>query len=975
MKRIFNHTKKPYQKWEQDDENYDWDEVDDIDEEGYDTEEDGAYYADGEYGAEGEEAYYAEEEDGAYYGEEGEEAYYAEGEDGTYYGEESEEADEYYGEDGEEEMYYADDEYEDEDDEASAGRREKRKEPIFVALWNKFLNMSTMDRVVAATGVAVLVMAVVTCGVFVSARMIDKQVSEFVSVGTQLEGIDMIGEQGLLAVTDAHLARIAAANAVVEEEEEQKEYEENDYNKAVTVKLELVSVQKDLKIKFANKETDKLISNVPFTVTITEPDGKTATWSDDDMDGIIYKKGITPGNYKVAVDALSGEKYANYTLPTDTQTVEVKKEIAYKKIDVTNEIKKESEINAAKEDTKKNETVVESKLEDTVAWIESTTTANTYVEVAKNSIPDPLTLVARGTFMRMALTAGISESSKTLVEGETFELSAVFEGDGTTATNIKWQSSDKTIATVVGNAGMATATVTAVKAGGPVSISYTYDATVVSGGDTITEATGQSGATCVVTVTEKKDPVGTLAVDKTAATLAAGSQVSVATTATGFAEGKSLKYTATSANTGVATVTVDEATGAMVIQGVAAGDTTVTISADYKDAPSGTPATATVSVKVTAGLAMTLDKTAVTVFLSAPVTINAAVANAATETAVTAESSDTGVATVAVDKKAVTITGVTAGSATITVKYVENSVEVKATCAVTVKSHPKDDKTTKLKDNKGEQLYVLENNAYREATYADYYTASQFYVKGSVKYTGWQTLSDGKVYFFTASGEKVTGEQVIQGAKYNFASDGSLVTGSGTMGIDVSKWNGTIDWNAVKNSGVSYVIIRCGYRGSSAGALIDDPKFKSNIQGATAAGLKVGIYFFTQAVDEVEAVEEASMVLDRIRGYKISYPIFLDVEASGGRGDKIDKTTRTAVCKAFCKTIQDAGYTAGIYANKTWLNEKINTSELSAYKIWLAQYAAEPTYTGRYDLWQYTSSGKVSGISGNVDLNTSYLGY
>ena len=94
MKRIFNHTKKPYQKWEETDENYDWDEVEEIDEEGYDTEEDGAYYADGEYGeesAEGEEAYYAEE-DGSYYGEEGEEAYYAEGEDGTYYGEEGEEA-------------------------------------------------------------------------------------------------------------------------------------------------------------------------------------------------------------------------------------------------------------------------------------------------------------------------------------------------------------------------------------------------------------------------------------------------------------------------------------------------------------------------------------------------------------------------------------------------------------------------------------------------------------------------------------------------------------------------------------------------------------------------------------------------------------------------------------------------------------------------------------------------------------------
>ena len=243
-----------------------------------------------------------------------------------------------------------------------------------------------------------------------------------------------------------------------------------------------------------------------------------------------------------------------------------------------------------------------------------------------------------------------------------------------------------------------------------------------------------------------------------------------------------------------------------------------------------------------------------------------------------------------------------------------------------------------------------------------------------MKYTGWQTL-DGKLYFFKADGTKVTGEQVIQGAKYNFASDGSLVVGSGTMGIDVSKWNGTIDWNAVKNSGVSYVIIRVGYRGSSQGALIEDPKFKTNIKGATAAGIKVGVYFFTQAVDEVEAVQEASMVLDRISGYKISYPVFLDVEGSGGRGDAIDSATRTAVCKAFCNTIKNAGYTPGIYANKTWLSSKMDASALSAYKIWLAQYAKTPTYTGRYDLWQYRSDGKVSGISGKVDLNISYLGY
>ena len=200
-------------------------------------------------------------------------------------------------------------------------------------------------------------------------------------------------------------------------------------------------------------------------------------------------------------------------------------------------------------------------------------------------------------------------------------------------------------------------------------------------------------------------------------------------------------------------------------------------------------------------------------------------------------------------------------------------------------------------------------------------------------------------------------------------------SGNAKVGIDVSKWNGSIDWNAVKNSGVNYVIIRVGYRGSSQGALIEDPKFKTNIKGATAAGLKVGVYFFTQAVDEVEAVQEASMVLDRISGYKISYPVFLDVEGSGGRGDAIDSATRTAVCKAFCNTIKNAGYTPGVYANKTWLTSKMDAGALSGYKIWLAQYAKTPTYTGRYDLWQYRSDGKVSGISGKVDLNISYLGY
>ena len=434
----------------------------------------------------------------------------------------------------------------------------------------------------------------------------------------------------------------------------------------------------------------------------------------------------------------------------------------------------------------------------------------------------------------------------------------------------------------------------------------------------------------------------------------------------------------------VATAKIDDASGAITITGVAVGKTQFTVHASYSytlgdNTIDSVEATAPLNVTVTGNKTLTLDQTAVTAFTELPVTINATVTNAATEDSelvVKAESSDTTVAKVEVNKKAVTITGVKAGTANITVSFTENNETVEAVCVVTVKTHPKSDTQNKLKNKDGIQLYVNENGTYREAVYADFYNeALKFYARGEIKYQGWQTI-DGKVYFFTADGKKVTGEQVIQGAKYNFASDGSLVKGSnGAMGIDVSKWNGTIDWSAVKNSGVNYVIIRCGYRGSSAGSLLEDPKFTANIKGATAAGLKVGIYFFTQAIDEREAVEEASMVLNQVKNYTISYPIFLDVESSGGRADSISKETRTAVCKAFCQTIQNEGYTAGIYANKTWLDTKIDVSALSAYKIWLAQYASSPTYTGRYDLWQYRSTGKVSGISGDVDMNLSYLGY
>lgn len=198
---------------------------------------------------------------------------------------------------------------------------------------------------------------------------------------------------------------------------------------------------------------------------------------------------------------------------------------------------------------------------------------------------------------------------------------------------------------------------------------------------------------------------------------------------------------------------------------------------------------------------------------------------------------------------------------------------------------------------------------------------------------------------------------------------------SAKKGIDVSKWNKTIDWEAVKNDGVEFVIIRCGYRGASSGSLILDPMYVENIEGAIQAGIPVGVYFFTQAVNEIEAIEEASMVINLIRKYDVDYPVFLDSESAGGNGraDGLSSEQRTKNHKAFFETIALAGYETGIYGSTNWLNSRVDMNMLSNYRTWLAQYADIPTYEGYYHMWQYTSKGRIEGISTNVDLNLSYM--
>lgn len=340
-------------------------------------------------------------------------------------------------------------------------------------------------------------------------------------------------------------------------------------------------------------------------------------------------------------------------------------------------------------------------------------------------------------------------------------------------------------------------------------------------------------------------------------------------------------------------------------------------------------------------------------------------------------SSNAGVVALSGDSgTSVTLTAKSKGSAevTATITYVTDAKETTKEASVKTKVTVADfsDSSVVLKDKSGNVLYT-DANATKQATLKDYASTDAFYT--SPQYTGWRT-DGGKVYYYDANHNKITGNQVIGGVMYTFGGDGALSQSSGNRGIDVSKYQGNIDWGAVAASGINFAIIRVGYRGSSSGALVQDPYFKKNISGATKAGIKVGLYFFTQAVNEAEAVEEASMAMSLASGYKVTYPIFIDTEsASNGRANGLSKSTRTAVVKAFCQTVRNGGYKAGVYASKSWYANQLNASALNGYCIWVAQYNSSCTYSGKYDMWQYSSKGSVSGIKGNVDMNISYTGY
>ena len=195
-------------------------------------------------------------------------------------------------------------------------------------------------------------------------------------------------------------------------------------------------------------------------------------------------------------------------------------------------------------------------------------------------------------------------------------------------------------------------------------------------------------------------------------------------------------------------------------------------------------------------------------------------------------------------------------------------------------------------------------------------------------------------------------------------------------GIDVSEFQRTIDWEAVKADGIDFAIIRAGGRLMQSGGLYADKCFVDNVRGALAAGLQVGVYFFSQAISPEEGLEEAEMVLSMLEGYDITMPVVMDWERLGGSdvrtyGVGADRVTAAAI--AFCDRVREAGYTPMIYMNSYCGYTKLDLRDLTDVELWFAEYESVPSFRYHFTMWQYSSQGRVNGINGDVDMNLCFV--
>ena len=200
------------------------------------------------------------------------------------------------------------------------------------------------------------------------------------------------------------------------------------------------------------------------------------------------------------------------------------------------------------------------------------------------------------------------------------------------------------------------------------------------------------------------------------------------------------------------------------------------------------------------------------------------------------------------------------------------------------------------------------------------------------------------------------------------------------VGVDISRQNGDVNFTSVKAAGVDYVMIRLGGRGYSTGQITLDESFKKNIEGAVAAGLDVGVYFYSQAISQEEAVEEVNFVIQNLEPYRaqVKYPIAFDMEFVSNdtaRIDGLSKEDKTNIATSFLEGVKAAGYVPMLYGDKEWLIKEIDLARLKDYDVWLAQEEDLPDYPYQYTMWQYSTEGVLNGVAGEANLNICFVGY
>ncbi len=247
---------------------------------------------------------------------------------------------------------------------------------------------------------------------------------------------------------------------------------------------------------------------------------------------------------------------------------------------------------------------------------------------------------------------------------------------------------------------------------------------------------------------------------------------------------------------------------------------------------------------------------------------------------------------------------------------------------------------------------------------------------------GYLTVTDEK-------GKKTYYEIIKDAAKNDYDLKNSLVNENGILtykdnkresvkGVDLSKYNGTVDFNKLKDAGVGFVMLRLGSRGYGTGKITLDEKFVEYAQNAQLAGIQIGAYFYSQAVNETEAVEEANYIVGAVSGFNIKYPIAIDIERvlnDEARTDKLTNEERTKMVSTFCDTVKSYGYKPIIYASREMLVADLNLEELSDYDVWLSDETIPTDYPYRFSMWQYNKKGRIDGITGDIDLDISFINY